>query len=125
MGGGNDTREIATDDSAFGGSDDDWFLLDVASLTGGEALVDDFQGRQFGEGAGDRDRFMFGTGSESGSFDYRGDAAFSGSGDSEARYPGNGRLAIDVDGDGSREFPVTVSGLTANQQFTASDLLWL
>ncbi len=105
-------------DMHFGGSDADWFLLGS-----GRDLIADFSGRQFG-GSPDNDRFVFASGQESGSFVYRGAQAFSGSGDSQARFA-QGEVRIDDDGDGTADLVVEVTGLTQASQLTASDFLWL
>lgn len=118
-GGGSDRLEGGNgSDTLFGGADSDRFYV-----SSGRDIIADFSGRQFG-GSADNDRFVFTSGLESGSFDYRGSAAFTGSGDSEARVS-SGAVQVDLDGDGTTDLTFEVSGLSQAGQLTASDFLWL
>ena len=59
-----------------------------------------------------------------GSFVYRGSAAFTGGSDnSEARVSGN-RVLIDVDGDGTTDIAITLTGLNKATQLAADDFLF-
>ena len=61
---------------------------------------------------------------ETGSFAYIGAAAFSGGGDSEARFAGGGILQVDSDGNGLADVILEIARLTAADQLTATDFLW-
>ncbi len=118
-GSGRDTIDGGTSsDTLIGGSSDDWFMV-----SNGSDLFLDFSGRQFGN-AGEQDRFVFGSGQEVGNFVYRGSQAFTGSGNSEARFT-SGKVRVDSDGDGQSDLVFEVAGLTVAGQLTASDFLWL
>ena len=65
------------------------------------------------------------TGLEAGAFAYVGAAAFSGGGNSEARFAGPRQIQVDQDGDGSVDQAFLVDGVTAANLLTATDFLWL
>ncbi len=65
------------------------------------------------------------TGLETGSFAYIGAAAFSGAGNSEARFAGPRQIQVDADGDGSVDQAFLVDGVTAANLLTSSDSVWL
>ncbi|MEQ8653153.1 MAG: calcium-binding protein [Kiloniellales bacterium] len=118
-GSGDDLLWIGKEDRAFGGSGSDEFRFGNAAFSkvaSGVPIIRDFSGT---------DSFVFSSGLESGSFDYRGSKAFSGTGDSEARLAGTRKLEIDQDGDGSSDLTVLVDGVSLANQLTASDFLWL
>ncbi len=124
-GSGQDTLVIGIEDRAFGGSGSDAFRFNASALANAESggpLIKDFEGRDFGGG---QDSFVFGPGLERGLFAYRDGAGFTGQGNSEARLAGDDRVALDFDGDGQRDLAFRVSGLTAPNQLTASDFVWL
>ena len=62
---------------------------------------------------------------ETGSFAYIAAAAFSGGGVSEARFAGGGILQVDSDGNGLADVILEIARLTAADQLTATDFLWL
>ncbi|GAB5469650.1 MAG: hypothetical protein Kilf2KO_26800 [Rhodospirillales bacterium] len=124
-GSGADLLLLGQGDRAFGGSGADSFRFDGQSqgTSGGDGpRLQDFEGSLLGGGA---DKLVFATGLESGSFAYLGAAAFSGGGDSQARFAGSAQLQVDRDGDGAADIAVSIVGLTAADQLTASDFLWL
>lgn len=55
-----------------------------------------------------------------GTFEYRGDLAFTGTGNTEARVSG-GQVLIDADGDSALDIAITVTGLTSGSQLVADD----
>ncbi len=127
-GGGDDTLDLGRRDWAKGGTGADWFLFDgdeTANAQGsGGPLITDFGGQLLTAGPG-TDRLVFATGLESGSFDYRGGRAFTGSGDSEARHDGQGQIQVDIDGDGKGDVTFRLAGMSQAGQLTAADFLWL
>ena len=52
-------------------------------------------------------------------------AAFSGGGNSEARFDGARQVQVDQDGDGSADINFLVNGVTAANLLTATDFVWL
>ncbi len=126
-GGGNDTLDLSNQDLARGGPGVDRFLLDgdeVGSNGSGGPVIADFSGQLLNPGQGP-DRLVFAAGLESGSFAYRGGAAFTGNGNSEARYVGQGRVRVDTDGDGSGDLTFRIETVSQAGQLTATDFLWL
>ncbi len=121
---GNDTLRVGKDDAAFGGSGSDSFVFASSNLTSGSQVIRDFDGVSL-NAANAEDKIVMATGLETGSFDYVGAAAFSGAGNSEARFAGSLTLEIDQDGDGAADLSFRVNGLTAANQLTASDFVWL
>lgn len=111
------------DDTLFGGSGQDWFLFG-GKLASGSQVIGDFDGVSLGAANGE-DKLVFATGLEVGSFSYIEAAAFSGGGNSEARFAGGALLQIDRDGDGSSDISVTLAGLTAADQLTSADFVWI
>ena len=71
------------------------------------------------------DKLVFATGLEVGSFAYVGAAAFSASGESEARFAGPTEVQVDRDGDGTTDYAVRIADLDSADQLTATDFLWL
>ncbi len=63
---------------------------------------------------------------EVGTFHYIGEAGFTASGNSEARFAGKGtrRLQVDQDGDGVADIHVKIAGLSQADQLSAGDFLW-
>ncbi len=126
-GGGDDTLELSNRDTASGRSGRDWFLLDgdeTGNNGSGGPVVLDFSTPLLNPGIG-RDRLVFGTGLENGSFDYRGGNSFSGGGNSEARHDGQGQIQVDSNGDGSSDLTFRLQGMSQAGQLTASDFIWL
>ena len=124
---GADTLLMASLDEAFGGSGGDAFFFDGTTLGNagsGGPTVRDFDGVSLGAGEGE-DKLVFATGLEVGSFVYLGGAAFSGSGDSEARFAGSRQVQVDRDGDGTVDQAFLVNGVTDPGLLTAADFLWL
>ncbi len=62
-------------------------------------VIRDFDGVSVNAGNGE-DKPVFATGLETGSFAYIAAAAFSGGGNSEARFAGSRQIQVDDDGDG-------------------------
>ncbi len=126
-GGGADTLHLATGDVAFGGSGKDDFYFNGDPLgdggTGGPVLRD-FDGELVNAANGE-DKLVFTTGLEVGAFAYVGSAAFSGGGNSEARYAGPRQVQVDRDGDGVVDQAFLINGLTAPNLLTESDFIWL
>jgi Ca2+-binding RTX toxin-like protein len=59
-----------------------------------------------------------------GTFSYRGTAAFTASGNSEARFEG-GTVLCDIDGNGIANITIVLTGITAATQLTAADFaIW-
>jgi len=121
---GDDTLAVSKDDVAFGGSGDDWFLFNTEELEFGTQVIRDFDGVSLNAGD-DEDLLVFSTGKETGAFAYIGDAAFSASGNSEARHAGGTEVQVDTDGNGDAEFVFQMNGLSQAGQLTATDFLWL
>ncbi|GAB5469440.1 MAG: calcium-binding protein [Rhodospirillales bacterium] len=124
---GDDTLWMQTGNLAFGGLDEDQFRFagDILGDAGsGGTRIRDFNGVSLNAGNGE-DKLVFDTGLETGTFAYIGGAAFSGGGNSEARFDGERRLEIDYDGDGSADIGFEIQRLTAADQLTATDFLWL
>ncbi len=69
------------------------------------------------------DRLVFNSGLETGSFAYRGDLAFDGLGNSQARFAGSGLLEIDTDGDSTADLAARIDGLSLAGQITSNDFL--
>lgn len=86
-------------------------------------MIRDFDGENL-NGANGQDRLAFKTGLEVGSFSYIDGAAFSASGNSEARFAGVRKVEIDQDGDGGMDVFILVDGLTNAAELTSMDFLW-
>jgi len=71
------------------------------------------------------DWLVFASGLETGSVAYIGSAAFSGGGNSEARFAGDGQIQVDDDGDGNVDQAFLMTGVTAANLLTATDFVWL
>ncbi|GAB5469649.1 MAG: calcium-binding protein [Rhodospirillales bacterium] len=124
---GDDSIWMRTGNLAFGGLDEDQFRFagDILGDAGsGGTRIRDFNGVSINAGNGE-DKLVFETGLETGNFAYIGAAAFSGGGNSEARFDGERRLEIDSDGDGSADIGLEIQRLTAADQLTATDFVWL
>lgn len=106
-------------DLLIGGSGDDSFFFDGASLGtgGGLATIADFS-------AGDH--LVFATGLESGSFSFIATQAFSGTGSSEARFDtAKDRVEVDQNGDALADQVFALDGINKANQISSSDFLWL
>ncbi len=123
-GSGEDLLILGREDVAVGGSGSDLFAFDGNEGAGNHLEIRDFQG-QLSNGDAGQDHFLFAPGLKHGNFSYLGEAAFSASGNSEARFAGNGRLEIDSDGDGNTDMAAILSGFTQAGQLTAGDFVWL
>ncbi len=126
-GSGADTLVLGIEDRAFGGAGGDAFRFNASALANvdsGGPVIRDFSGSDMANNS-NADRFVFGTGLESGAFDYRGTKVFSGDGNSEVRLAGNRQLEVDHDGDGARDLAFLVDGVSLASQLTASDFVWL
>lgn len=126
-GSGEDLLVIGIEDKAFGGSGGDDFRFNASALADNGSsgpVIRDFSGADMLV-SGKADRFVFGTGLESGAFDYRGSKAFSAGGDSEARLAGTRLVEVDHNGDGARDLAFLVDGVSLASQLTASDFVWL
>ncbi len=124
---GADTLAIESGNAAFGGSGGDIFLFDGGALGSdpeGRPIVRDFDGVSVA-GANGQDKLVFATGLEVGSFAYIGAAAFSGGGNSEARFEAAREIHVDRDGDGAADQVFLVDEVTAAELLTASDFVWL
>jgi len=125
-GSGADTLRLSQDDTLAGGSGADSFVFNGGNLGyggSGGPVIADFQGELLNVGT-TRDRLVFQTGLEQGAFEYLGDAAFDGDGNSQARVAGSGEVQVDADGDGMGEIAFRMSGLFVADQLTATDFLW-
>lgn len=120
---GDDRLQLDGQDIGFGGAGQDSF--EIADPTGAGPTVRDFSGLQFGAGSGDADLVVFDHAPLSGSFQYRGDAAFLADGNSQARFHSAGRLRVDNEGDGVGDATLRISDLSLAGQLTASDFLWV
>ncbi len=124
---GNDTMSLGNGDVAIGGSGMDQFRFGAAQLGSngsGGPIIRDFDGVLV-NGANSEDKLVFTTGLETGSFAYIGGAAFSGSGNSEARFAGPRQIQVDQDGDGAVDQAFLVDGVTVANLLTATDFVWL
>ncbi len=120
-GGGADSIDLGLDDMAFGGGGEDWFV--IGAVLGG-AVLGDFDGVNLNSANGE-DKLVFDSGLGVGSFSYIDAAAFSGAGNSQARYAGGDTLEVDQNGDGNGDVTLLMSGLSAANQMTTTDFLWL
>ncbi len=110
------------DDTAFGGSGADLFIYG-SDLSTGSQVIGDFDGVSLNAANGE-DKIAFKTGMEVGSFSYIAGAAFSGGGNSEARFAGSETLEIDIGGDGLANAMAVIDGLNAANRLTATGFLW-
>jgi Ca2+-binding RTX toxin-like protein len=109
-GGGND--------SLTGGADADQFVF--GNSGNGSDTVADFSGQTaFGGGVGQHDVLAF-SGVLTGTFAYRGSAAFTATGNTEARATA-GHVFVDFDGNGAADINITVTGLANAGQLVAAD----
>jgi Ca2+-binding RTX toxin-like protein len=123
-GGGNDTLDgWFGGDKLTGGAGADQFIYAPLGSFGsgnGSDIITDFSGKTaFGGGAGDGDHLVF-EDLLHGTFAYRGGHAFTGTGNTEARVE-NGKVYVDVDGNGAADFHIALTGLTSAHQLVAGD----
>ncbi len=126
-GSGSDSLLMNSGDEAFGGSGADSFLFDgtpLGNAGSGGPVIRDFDGVSVG-GADGEDKLVFATGLEVGAFAYIGPQAFSGGGNSDARYAGPRQVQVDRDGDGQADQAFLLDGVTAANLLTTSDFLSL
>ena len=110
----------AGNDTLTGGAGADHFVFTMANGNGVDTITD-FSALSGGADQGDVFEF---NGLLIGTFAYMGDAAFSGGSDnSEARFVGT-RVQVDVNGDGTADILITVSGLTNAGQLSTMDFMW-
>ncbi len=119
-GGGNDSltgsagRDTlagnAGDDTLRGGAGEDRFVFSTAQE--GRDTIADFT-------SSEGDHLVF-QGLLHGAFAYLGAAAFTAGGHTEARFAG-GQLFVDIDGNGTSDITVNLTGITAASQLHASD----
>lgn len=105
-------------DTMTGGAGADHF--DFIGLTSGIDTITDFNVLDGGAAEGDVLHFI---GLQSGTFAYVGAAAFSASGNTEARFV-TGQLLMDFNGDGTSDMTLRMTGLTAETQISGSDFLF-
>ncbi|MEQ8654390.1 MAG: calcium-binding protein [Kiloniellales bacterium] len=117
-GSGEDLLRVGRQDDAYGGSGADSFRFNGDEKAGGDLIIQDFS-------QAEGDKLVFASGLETGTFAYIGDAAFSGGGNSEARFAGGQRLEVDQDGDGSADLGAKIVGFTAANALSMSDFVWL
>lgn len=110
-------------DQLTGGGGADQFR--TLNLLSGTDTILDFSGiTAFAGGAGDGDRLVF-SGLLTGVFNYIDGAAFSNTGNSEARFSAANTLEIDTNGDGASDITLTVTGLAAAGNLVDADFLWI
>jgi Ca2+-binding RTX toxin-like protein len=106
-------------DTLNGGLGADQFVF--TSVTSGTDTIADFNSVNGGDDESDVLRF---NGLGVGTFVYRGAAAFTGgSNNSEARVSGN-QVLVDTNGDGTADITITMTGLTAASELSASDFVF-
>ncbi len=124
--GGVDTLHMGAGDTVFGGGSGDYFRFNGSGLSAsgsGGPLIGDFDGVRLGKANG-ADSLFFATGLEVGNFAYVAGRAFSGGGNSEARFAGDRQVEVDRDGDGSADIFFRVDGLSVAGGLTSTDFLW-
>lgn len=125
---GADLILMESGDVAFGGSGQDSFRFNgepLGNAGSGDPVIRDFAGIAVNDEVGTQDKLVFAAGLEVGSFSYIGEAAFSGGGNSEARFNGPRQIQVDQDGDGSTDQAFQLDGITAANRLTSSDFIWL
>lgn len=131
-GSGQDTLVFNDNDTATGGSGGDTFGFngdETGTLGGGgtlEALVmlEDFAGASMATGS-NQGTLAFTSGLLSGSFTYLEAAAFTGGGNTQARFDeGRGQLEGDLDGDGTADIAAAMTSVSLAAQLTAGDFVF-
>lgn len=114
---GGDGNDIiiggADGDSIHGGIGRDRFVF-TSTLDGGDFIND------FNPGQGDTLVFQ---GLLHGTFSYLGAAAFTASGNSEARFA-SGQVLVDTDGNGTADITINLTGFTSASQLHTSDFVF-
>ncbi|WP_342241092.1 calcium-binding protein [Inquilinus sp. OTU3971] len=100
-------------DTLIGGAGQDRFI--ISAIIDGPDLVTDFSSAQ-----GDKLAFQ---GLLHGTFSYLGAAAFSATGNSEARFAG-GVLVVDTNGNGTADITLSLTGITSASQLHATDFIF-
>lgn len=109
-------------DQLTGGGGVDQFRY--TSVASGQDTIHDFSGTtDFGGGAGQGDKLAF-VGLLTGAFSYVQAAAFSGGGNSEARFAGANTLQVDTNGNGAVDITINLNNFTAATQLVNSDFVW-
>jgi Ca2+-binding RTX toxin-like protein len=109
-------------DQLTGGGGADQFRY--TSTLSGVDTIHDFSGTTaFGGGAGDGDKLAF-VGLLSGTFSYIQAAAFSATGNSEARFASANTLEVDTNGNGAADITVKLDNFTAAAQLVNGDFIW-
>jgi Ca2+-binding RTX toxin-like protein len=110
----------AGNDVLTGGLGADEFIF--RSVTSGIDVITDFNGL---DGAGDEGDLLVFQGIGIGGFAYLGSDAFTGGSDNtEARVSGN-QVLIDINGDGTADIRITLTGLVSADQLSADDFLFI
>jgi len=118
--GGNDSLTgAAGNDNLTGGAGADQFIYTTGSQ--GVDTITDFNALDGGLAEGD---LLVFSGLLTGTFGYRGAAAFTGGGNTEARIQGN-QVQMDFNGDAISDLSITLTGLTNAAQLAASDFLFV
>ena len=135
---GNDSLDGGSgNDTLLGGAGNDVLSGGVGNdlLTGGEGAdafvflatnngtdtISDFNGLNGGTSTGDVLRF---DDLLTGTFAYLGSGSFTASGNTQARVSGS-QVLLDVDGNGTTDITINLTGLTSATQLSASDFLFL
>ncbi|MFC3182654.1 beta strand repeat-containing protein [Cypionkella sinensis] len=105
-------------DVLIGGTGADHFVFASASTS--QATISDFNSVDGGAAEGDLLEFV---GLLTGTFAYIGDAAFSGTSNTEARFIA-GALQLDFDGNGATDLTIRITGLTDDAQISGGDFLF-
>jgi len=109
-------------DQLTGGGGVDQFRY--TSVASGQDTIHDFSGTtDFGGGAGQGDKLAF-VSLLTGAFSYVQAAAFSGGGNSEARFAGANTLQVDTNGNGAVDITINLDNFTAATQLVNSDFVW-
>lgn len=109
-GGGDVLRGDGGADQLEGGAGGDSFVF-YAGYSGVDTIMD------FSSSQGDKLAF---ADREHGTFSYRGAASFTAGGNSEARFAG-GQVFVDMDGNGTADITVKMTGITSASQLHTSD----
>ena len=119
----NKITGLEGNDTLTGGGAADRFIFN--SVDSGLDTITDFNGLV--SGVADGDKLQFAASLLVGTFDYVGNAGFSGGYDnSEARVNlVTGRVIFDADGDGTGDIIIALTGLTLDTQLTITDFVFI